>query len=54
MLKCEKKLKEWKINIQRKSLRKTRNKDEEDEPKTLFPKSLFFDFSNPIKTPNQM
>ena len=28
---------------------KTRNKDEEVEAKTLFPKSLFFDFPNPRK-----
>ena len=46
--------KEWKINTQRKSLGKSRNKDEEVEQKTLFPKSLFFDFSKPRKTPNQM
>ena len=45
---------EWKINTQRKSLEKTRNKDVEDEPKTLFPKSLFFDFPNPRKTPSRM
>jgi len=48
-----KKPKEWKINTQRKSLGKTRNKDEEDEQR-LFPKSLFFYFPNPRKTPNQM
>ena len=38
----------------KKILGKTRDKDEEDEPKTLFPKPLFFDFPNPRKTPNQM
>ena len=38
----------------KKILGKNRNKDEEVEPKTLFPKSLFFDFPNPRKTPNQM
>ena len=38
----------------KKILGKTRDKDEEDEPKTLFPKPLFFDFPNPRKIPNQM
>jgi len=53
-LKCEKSQRNGKLNTQRKSLGKTRNKDEEFEPKTLFPKSLFFNFSNPRKTPNQV
>ena len=30
-------------------LEKTRDKDEEDKPKTLFPKSLFFNFPNTRK-----
>ena len=39
--KCEKNQRNGKINTQRKSLGKTRNNDEEDKPKSLFPEITF-------------